>query len=476
MPLLSALSSQPEGLIRPYQSKLQSFVVFVDLNIVFWTMYLVLHFYQVPAESVYAWCSGLAIAVFLGFAESFQVYSLWRGASKRKEALKIIGAWFCTLCVLAVVGFVFDVTSSLSRVVLAWWALATPAIMIMVHLLKRKTLAFFRKHGRNTRSYAVVGATKLGVSLHQKLEKMDWLGYQCRGFYDDRDALENRRYIGAEVGETLGLEQLLADVKSNRVDLVYITLPLGAEKRIRWLLNELADSTATVFLVPDFTVFDPVRSRWNTVQGIPLVSVYDTPFGDVESLIKRVFDLVMSSLILLAITIPMAVIAFLIKRTSPGPILFKQKRYGIDGEEIEVWKFRSMSVMENDGTVQQATKNDSRITPFGAFLRRTSLDELPQFINVLQGRMSIIGPRPHAVAHNEHYRTKVRGYMLRHKVKPGITGLAQVKGARGETETDEKMQLRVKYDLQYINNWSLWLDIQIFFKTIFKGFGGKHVY
>ena len=476
MPLLSALSSQPEGFIRPYQSKLQSLAVFADLSLVFWVLYVSLDLWQIKPEIIHAWCAGLAITVFLVFAEHFQVYSLWRGASKRKEALRILGAWLSTLCVLAIVGFLFDVTHLYSRKAIGTWATLTPFLIISLHLIKRKTLTFFRRHGRNSRTYAVVGATRLGASLHEKLGKMDWLGYQCSGFYDDRDSKEDRRLVTDSVGPTQNLTLLIHDVKSKKIDLVYVTLPLVAEKRVRWLLDELADTTASVFLVPDFSVFDPVRARWNTVQGIPLVSVYDTPFGEVESLIKRIFDIVLSGLILLLIALPMLVISAMIKFSTPGPVLFKQKRYGIDGDEIEVWKFRSMSVTENGSSIQQATKNDSRITPLGAFLRKSSLDELPQFINVLQGRMSIIGPRPHAVAHNEHYRTKVHGYMLRHKVKPGITGLAQVKGFRGETETDEKMQMRVKYDLQYINNWSLWLDSRIFFKTIFKGFTGKTAY
>jgi putative colanic acid biosynthesis UDP-glucose lipid carrier transferase len=172
----------------------------------------------------------------------------------------------------------------------------------------------------------------------------------------------------------------------------------------------------------------------------------------------------------------MIVIAIAIKLTSPGPVLFKQKRYGIKGEQIEVWKFRSMTVCENGDDIKQATVNDTRVTPLGAFLRRTSLDELPQFINVLQGSMSVVGPRPHAVAHNEYYRKQIQGYMLRHKVRPGITGLAQINGCRGETDTIDKMEARVHHDLEYLRQWSLWLDLKIVFITIFKGFVGKHVY
>ncbi|WP_235045480.1 exopolysaccharide biosynthesis polyprenyl glycosylphosphotransferase [Methylophaga lonarensis] len=191
---------------------------------------------------------------------------------------------------------------------------------------------------------------------------------------------------------------------------------------------------------------------------------------------KRVEDIVLSFMILLLIAIPMMFIALCIKTTSKGPVFFKQTRYGMDGEKIRVWKFRTMYVAEDGPKVVQATRDDPRITPFGRFLRRTSLDELPQFFNSLGGSMSIVGPRPHAVAHNEEYRSKIHGYMLRHKVKPGITGLAQINGYRGETDTLDKMEGRVKYDLQYIQNWSLMLDLKIIMLTILRGFSGKNVY
>ena len=187
-------------------------------------------------------------------------------------------------------------------------------------------------------------------------------------------------------------------------------------------------------------------------------------------------DIVLSTIILTLITPIMLIVAFAIKLTSPGPVLFKQTRYGADGDEIKVWKFRSMTTQDNGEHIQQATKGDPRITPFGAFMRKTSLDELPQFFNALSGSMSIVGPRPHAVAHNEEYREKIQGYMLRHKVKPGITGLAQINGFRGETDTLDKMEGRVHYDLKYIQTWSIGLDLKIIFLTIFKGFVNKNAY
>jgi len=259
------------------------------------------------------------------------------------------------------------------------------------------------------------------------------------------------------------------------VPFVYIALALKGEERIAKLITELSDTTVSVHLVPDFFIFNFLHSRWVNLGSILTISVHESPFSGVDGWLKRAEDIVLSSLILVLIIIPMLIIAIGIKFNSPGPVLFRQCRYGVDGKSIKVWKFRSMIVCDNE-TVVQAKKDDARITPFGAFLRRTSLDELPQFINVLTGEMSIVGPRPHAVAHNEEYRKLISGYMLRHKVKPGITGWAQVNGWRGETDTLKKMEKRVEHDLSYIRHWSLWWDLKIVFRTVVTGFVGKNAY
>jgi putative colanic acid biosynthesis UDP-glucose lipid carrier transferase len=241
---------------------------------------------------------------------------------------------------------------------------------------------------------------------------------------------------------------------------------MRAEDRIRHLLERLADSTASVYIVPDFFVFELLHARWSNAGGLPTVSVFENPLYGVDGLVKRAADLVLGSLLLAAAAIPMLIISLLIKLTSAGPVFFRQKRYGLDGREILVWKFRSMICCDNGSTVKQATVGDDRVTPLGRVLRRTSLDELPQLFNVLEGTMSLVGPRPHANAHNEQYRSQIGGYMLRHKVKPGMTGLAQVSGYRGETETLEKMAQRVACDHRYIREWSFGLDLKILLKTL----------
>ena len=251
---------------------------------------------------------------------------------------------------------------------------------------------------------------------------------------------------------------------------------MASQPRILQVLDALKDSTASIFFVPDMFVTDLIQGHAGSVCGMPVISVCETPFRGGNGFVKRASDIVLSLLILLLISPVLLVIALLVKLTSPGPIIFRQRRYGLDGKEILVYKFRSMTVTEDGARVQQATKNDQRITPLGAILRKTSLDELPQFINVLQGRMSIVGPRPHAVSHNEMYRKLIKGYMVRHKVKPGITGWAQVNGFRGETDTLDKMQGRIDYDLDYLRNWSLKLDLYIIFKTVRVVAGDRQAY
>jgi putative colanic acid biosysnthesis UDP-glucose lipid carrier transferase len=255
-------------------------------------------------------------------------------------------------------------------------------------------------------------------------------------------------------------------VKANRVQLIYLSLPMASQPRIKNLLDSLKDTTASVYFVPDMFVTDLIQGRTDSVCGLPVISVCETPFRGPAGLLKRSSDMVLATLILLLLSPLMLLIALAVKLGSPGPVIFKQRRYGLDGQEILVYKFRSMKVTEDGSRIEQARKNDERVTRIGAFLRKTSMDELPQFINVLQGRMSIVGPRPHAVAHNEMYRPLIKSYMVRHKVKPGITGWAQVNGLRGETDSLEKMEARIRCDLDYLRNWSLRLDLYIIWKTI----------
>ena len=352
------------------------------------------------------------------------------------------------------------------------WLWLAPVSQFGVHVALR-TFAPSLAQGEARRAI-IAGVNEHGLALARQIENSPYSSIRLNGFFDDR---VRERVGGMTDYPLLGtINDLPAYIDKHKIEAIYISLPMTTQPRILKLLDGLSNTTASIYFVPDMFITDLMQGRIDSVGDMPVISVCETPFTGVNGMLKRISDVVLSLLILTLISPVLLIIAVAIKLTSPGPILFKQRRDGLNGEEILVCKFRSMSVCEDGDTIQQAQKNDSRVTPVGAFLRKTSLDELPQFFNVLQGDMSIVGPRPHAVAHNELYRKLIKGYMVRHKVKPGITGWAQVNGWRGETDTLEKMKSRIDYDLAYLRNWSLRLDLYIIFKTILVVLKDKHAY
>jgi putative colanic acid biosynthesis UDP-glucose lipid carrier transferase len=383
------------------------------------------------------------------------------------EVANATATWSLTVGGLLALAFATKTTLQYSRVAVTGWVLVAPVFIGIFRFALRAMLKNLRSRGYFTQTVAVVGCTRVAEKLIQSFRADPTLGMVVRGVYEDRAA--PRRYQGVEqLAEICGnFGALVTDARAGKLDIVYIALPLRAELRSAELMRRLADTTATVYFVPDIFGFELLHARWNTVGNVSVFSIFDTPFRGFGGWVKRLEDVVLGVIALLLVSPFMIAIASGVLISSTGPILFRQRRYGLSGREIYVFKFRTMTVCEDGPNVQQAQKNDKRITPFGAFLRRTSLDELPQLFNVVGGSMSLVGPRPHAVAHNELYRQKIQGYMLRHKVKPGITGWAQVNGWRGETETIEKMENRVAHDLYYIHNWKLSLDIKILFLTVF---------
>ncbi len=324
------------------------------------------------------------------------------------------------------------------------------------------------------RTAVIVGASALGVKVARALQEGETQGVDFVGYFDDRS---DGRIEAATKARVLGtLADVAAYTTEHGIREVYITLPLGSQPRIVALLEELQGTTASLFFVPDVFGISIIQGRLQDMNGVPVVGICETPFTGTNELVKRLSDVILASIIVVLISPLLVAIAIGIKLSSPGPVIFKQRRNGLDGDEIVVYKFRSMTTEDDGPVVRQATRNDPRITRFGAFLRRTSLDELPQFFNVLQGTMSIVGPRPHAVTHNAEYRQIIKAYMVRHKVKPGITGWAQVNGQRGETDTIEKMRTRVEYDLEYLRNWSLGLDLRIIVTTARLLFFDRHAY
>jgi putative colanic acid biosynthesis UDP-glucose lipid carrier transferase len=358
--------------------------------------------------------------------------------------------------------------------VLAAWTLCTPALQCAAVIAGRHLLLAHRRLAAQRRPTVIIGAGALAAEVAGALQQQHAPELLPIGVFDDRSAERVDARVGVHVKG--GLADVASFVRRHAVREVYITVPLGARPRATALLHQLQGTTASLYFVPDLIGTPVIQGRLRELGGIPVVGLCETPFTGINALLKRVCDVLLASVILVLAAPLLAGIAAGVKLSSPGPVIFRQRRNGLDGHEIVVYKFRSMRVQEDGAQVRQATRSDARVTPFGAFLRRTSLDEMPQFINVLQGRMSIVGPRPHAVAHNEKFAELLRSYNVRHKVKPGITGLAQVSGCRGETDTLEKMQSRLHYDLEYLREWSLALDLRIIARTVKLVFADPNAY
>lgn len=381
----------------------------------------------------------------------------WRMAAKASMA------WLLLCLTLLLVGHVTGYAEYFNPDVIFTWQVSTLGTLLVAHEIARRWLVRVLTH--NASRVVIVGANDTGVELAAHFEQDRYAGSRFLGFFDDRP----RERMGLQIGDrpVLGhLDGLAQYVKQNSVSQIYIALPMASQPRILALLQQLRDTTASVFFVPDLFVTELIQGRVEHVSGIPAVAVCESPFTGVNGIIKRAEDLIVGGLIVLMISPLLLAVAIAVRMSSPGPVIFAQRRYGLDGKEVIVYKFRSMTVTEDgDKAYTQVSKGDARVTKVGAFIRKTSLDELPQFINVLQGRMSIVGPRPHAVAVNEKYRSQISGYMVRHKVRPGITGWAQVNGYRGGDDL-EHMTKRIYFDLQYLRNWSLVLDLQIILRTV----------
>lgn len=418
----------------------------------------------------------LAVIAFLLSSQVYEDVGLdrcWRRLDFLSHVRDLLVGWMIVVGVLLFLGYASKLSHAYSRRVLLTWFVLTPILLYASHLVTRYVLHRLsrRKGGRTA---VVVGATDIGTTLARKLAADPYLRTKVDGFFDDRSSTVRRAAPDVEIKGDVS--QVAEYVRRNRVNFVYVSLPMVAQPRIMKLLDELRDTTASVYFIPDIFVFDLLYARFGEIHGVPVVSVRDTPQHGINYFHKRFADVMLATVLLILLSPLMIAIAIGVKLSSRGPVIFRQRRYGLDGEEILVCKFRSMTVCEDGGSIVQARRGDQRVTRLGSFLRRTSLDELPQLFNVLAGSMSLVGPRPHAVAHNEQYRKLIKGYMVRHKVKPGITGWAQVNGLRGETDTLEKMQRRIEYDLQYIRNWSLSLDLMILVRTMSVVFSGKNAY
>jgi len=421
-----------------------------------------------PALGAYA---TLAFVLTRHFFNLLDIHSANQSFSDfTRTYARVLVQWATVVAILLFGAFAFKVSADLSRRVLLTWFIATPIALSTSQAVRRRA-NWFAAHGDKAPRHIIVGVNQVGFELAKRLPTTGFLGY-----FDFRSFDRLAHTLEAE-----GLRGHCRDVanfvRAHSVNVVYIALPIANVPRMSELINALRDTTASVYFVPDAFAFDLIQGRLVEIGGMPALSICDTPFHGMDAVLKRTMDLALAGLAVLLVSPIMLAVAVAVKLTSKGPAIFRQRRYGLNGEEILVYKFRSMITTDDGPVVRQATKSDSRITPVGRFIRKTSLDELPQLFNVLRGTMSLVGPRPHAVAHNEEYRKLINGYMIRHKVRPGITGLAQVQGHRGETNTLEKMAERVRIDLEYLRHWSPWLDIVILSKTVWMIVrGSKNAY
>ncbi|WP_454736989.1 undecaprenyl-phosphate glucose phosphotransferase [Cupriavidus necator] len=412
---------------------------------------------------------GCAIAFIV--LPGFDLYSSWRGRSLFSLATRLLSAWSLVWLISILLTYLLHQSDDLSRLWMVYWYAFSLAGLLGLRVASRVVLNLLRVAGANSKRVLIVGYGRTGQEMYRRATASHATGFKISGIYapEGEPTPEGRRRITDST-------QIAQFARDHGIDEIWLTLPMSEFRLMQEITFSLRNDFIDIKWMPSVLDFDLLNHNVGNFLGMPAVEMNRPPALGVRGTIKAIFDRTFAALVLIALSPLFLIIGILIKRDSPGPVFFKQERLGMDGRVIHVYKFRSMKVHAEHGTVTQATKGDSRITPIGAFLRRTSLDELPQFINVLKGEMSVVGPRPHAMAHNNMYKEQLDFYMLRHRVKPGITGWAQINGYRGETDTLDKMAKRVEHDIFYIRNWSFWMDLRIIFWTAFKGWTGRNAY
>ncbi|HMC44407.1 MAG TPA: undecaprenyl-phosphate glucose phosphotransferase [Caballeronia sp.] len=404
---------------------------------------------------------------------SFGIYQSWRGKPVYDLLWRVTLAWLMVEGAGVLLTFSVHRADLLSRLWLLYWGVAAAALLMLSKAVVHATLKLIRREGFNQKAVAIVGAAPYGEFLIEQMRSRPEAGFSPVYVFDE--TFPELTLAGVPVSRDLGdLTQL---VRGRAIRELWLALPISQERTIHKLVTEFRDDFVNIRFIPDVRSLSFFNHAVVDLLGVPAINLAASPITDLKVLPKRVFDRLFAAGVLLCLAPLLIVLAVAVKMSSPGPVFFKQKRKGIDGYEFEIYKFRSMRVhKETAGHVTQAKKGDKRVTRVGAFLRRTSLDELPQFINVLRGEMSVVGPRPHALEHDDIYKDLVKGYMYRYRIKPGITGWAQVNGFRGETDRIEKMMGRVKLDLYYMQHWTFGLDMKIVAMTLWKGFAGSNAY
>jgi putative colanic acid biosynthesis UDP-glucose lipid carrier transferase len=415
-------------------------------------------------------CSFAATLVFM----RLEVYVSWRGRSMPELLLRLALSWGLTLLIGIVFSFLIHQVGALSRLWMSYWFAAGLVLLVLSRALAYSVLMVLRKNGLNNKHVIIVGYGAIGRELHRRASQQDWYGYEVKAV--QADAAEFSQLSAPGIARLPELVDVPLYASANEIHEIWITLPMSASPQLRNLQYLLRNALVDIRWIPDTMSMQILSSRMVDFLGFPAVELNRPISSGLNGVFKECFDRVFALLVLVLLAPLFALIGASIKLASPGPVFFCQPRLGLNGKKFKVYKFRSMKVHQERQGLTQATPNDPRLFKLGHFLRRTSLDELPQFINVLLGDMSVVGPRPHALQHNEMYKDLLELYMLRHRVKPGITGWAQIHGYRGETDTVDKMADRVKFDLYYIQNWSLLMDIRIIAWTALRGWTGKNAY
>ncbi|MFM0239411.1 undecaprenyl-phosphate glucose phosphotransferase [Paraburkholderia phytofirmans] len=416
------------------------------------------------------------------FFPALGIYQSWRGKPLYDLLCRVAGGWVMVEVTGVLISFSLHRSDSLSRLWLVYWAVATIVLLIVTKVIVYSILRGLRREGFNQRAVAIVGGAPYGRFLIQQMRSRPDAGFSPVVVFDEDSTINH--YEDPDAGEVIegvpverDYQRMLQLVRQRAIRELWLALPISKEKAIHRFVMDLRNDFVNIRFIPDVRSLTLFNQPMVDLLGVPAINLAASPITDLRVLPKRVFDRLFALAALTALAPVMLVIAAAVKINSPGPVFFRQKRKGIDGHQFEIYKFRSMKMhKEEHGKITQATRRDPRITAVGAFLRRTSLDELPQFINVLRGEMSVVGPRPHALEHDDIYKDLVKGYMHRYRIKPGITGWAQINGYRGETDRIEKMMGRVKLDLYYMQHWTFWLDIKIVVLTLWKGFVGSNAY
>jgi putative colanic acid biosynthesis UDP-glucose lipid carrier transferase len=412
---------------------------------------------------------------------SFGIYQSWRGKSVYDLLWRVTAAWLLVEGAGVLLTFSLHRADLLSRLWLLYWGVGTMLLLVVSKTLVHVTLKSIRREGFNQKSVAIVGAAPYGQFLIEQMRKRPEAGFNPVCVFDEAyagdEAFAGATATLAGVPVKRDLADLTQLVRGRAIRELWLALPISQERTIHSIVTEFRDDFVNIRFIPDVRSLSFFNQAVVDLLGVPAINLAASPITDIKVLPKLVFDRVFAACVLLGLAPLLLVLAVMVKLSSPGPVFFRQKRKGIDGYEFEIYKFRSMRVhAETHGKLTQAKKGDKRVTRVGAFLRRTSLDELPQFINVFKGEMSVVGPRPHALEHDDIYKDLVKGYMYRYRIKPGITGWAQVNGFRGETDRIEKMMGRVKLDLYYMQHWTFGLDMKIVAMTLWKGFAGANAY